>query len=354
MAGMRWAWTLCASALLFASYAAAVRSSGVNPELNADAIVPLRTHSLFSPYVDSSLQNEFWDFGGSAIVDTNRYVRLTQDRSGERGWLWSRLPIEANDFEITAEFQINGESVTTHGDGFALWLTSTRAHAGPVFGSQDHWKGLGIFFDTYPNTPHRTFFPRISIVQNDGAMSYDVAHDGENQEIEACTAQLRRTPVETRLRFTYVKDVYMELAIQNREWNKWTSCFRVPAVDLTHPYLGFSASTGGVTDNHNIISVWTNSLVYHSRSPADLERERLHIFGENSAPKKNWWSASELDVTKKRRTQPSGPSFVTRFFFGIVTLIKYVLILAALGAGGYFGYQYYKANTRRHTRRTMA
>ncbi|WFD03937.1 hypothetical protein MOBT1_002634 [Malassezia obtusa] len=352
---MLWFWTLLA---LFA-YAApihAVRSSSVNPELDADAIVPLRTHSLFSPYVDSSLQNSYWDFGGNAIVDTNRYVRLTQDRPSERGWLWSRLPIEANDFEITVEFLIKGESNTNYGDGLAMWLTSTRAHEGPVFGNQDHFKGVGIFFDTYPNTPHRTVFPRISIVNNNGEMSYDVAHDGENQDIISCTEQLRKTPVETRLRFTYVHDVYMELAIQNRQWNQWSTCFRVPPVEIKQPYLGFTASTGGVTDTHNIVSVWTNSLVYHSRTPADLERERLRMFGDQSSSKKNWWSTDDADLTRTRHKRPAQarPSLFKRFFLGIAHLIKWVVILAAIAAAAYFGYQYYSSHTRRHTRRTMA
>lgn len=357
---MVWLGTLLALCLYAVPCAYAVRSSGVNPELNADAIVPLRTHSLFSPFVDSSLQNNYWDFGGHTIVDTNRYVRLTQDRQSERGWLWSRLPIEANDFEITTEFVIKGDSPTQHGDGFAMWLTTTRAKEGPVFGNQDHFKGLGLIFDTYPNTPHRSVFPRISAVYNNGDMSYDMAHDGENQEIVSCTEQLRRTPVETRLRFTFVRDVYMELAIQNRQWNQWTSCFRVPAVDLQHPYLGFTASTGGVSDSHNIVSVWTNSLVYHSRSPEDLERERLHIFGDKQGSRKsNWWGgsgASDTSSTAQRvaRDDLRRPSIIKRFFLGVALLIKWTLILVVVGAAGYFGYQYYTARTRRHTRRTLA
>ena len=86
----------------------AARSSTSNPDLRADAIMPIRTHSLFAPYVDSSLQNNFWDYGGDAVIDTNRYVMLTQDRTNESGWIWSRLPINATDFEITSEFMLKG------------------------------------------------------------------------------------------------------------------------------------------------------------------------------------------------------------------------------------------------------
>jgi mannose-binding lectin 2 len=71
------------------------------------------------------------------------------------GWLWSRLPIKAQNFEIEVEFsvsytppiqlwhanldrggfQVNGKGQSLFGDGFAVWLTTDRAQPGPVFGS---------------------------------------------------------------------------------------------------------------------------------------------------------------------------------------------------------------------------
>lgn len=136
--------------------------------------VPLRTHSLYAreffqhscvlcynltltlfrilrictAYVDSDLQNRWFDFGGSAIINTNKHVRLTQDRSSQAGWLWSRLGLAPASFEIEFEFRVDGKSNSLFGDGFAVWLTKGRAGMGPVFGSTDYWDGLGIFFDT--------------------------------------------------------------------------------------------------------------------------------------------------------------------------------------------------------------
>jgi mannose-binding lectin 2 len=76
------------------------------------------------------------------------------------GWLWSRLPIKAENYEIEVEFnvsqdghsesmytlmnrcsntsfrfQVNGKGHSLFGDGFAMWLTTDRAKPGPVFGS---------------------------------------------------------------------------------------------------------------------------------------------------------------------------------------------------------------------------
>ncbi|KOS14020.1 vesicular integral-membrane protein vip36 [Malassezia pachydermatis] len=356
-----WAHVLVA-VLAYASGVWGARASASNPELKADGVMPVRTHSLFSPYVDSSLQNNYWDYGGDAVIDTNRYVMLTQDRRNESGWLWSRLPLEASDFEITVEFSLKGKSPSVAGDGFAMWLSNPRAKSGPVFGSANRWKGLGIFFDTYANTPHRGFFPRISAVRNNGGMDYDISRDGENQDMARCSMQLRRTEAETRLRFTYVKDVYMELAIQNMEWNKWSTCFKVPPVDFTDaPYLGFSASTGDMSDNHNIVSVWTNRLVYNSRTPADLEAERKLAFAKSE--KKSWWSAnsdSDNDVAPKkggrRDRDQGGSSLLAGLVYGILRLIKWAFIFAVVGAGGFYGFKYYKKRSRSgfKNRRMMA
>ena len=38
--------------------------------------------------------------------------------------------------------------------GLAIWLVSNPDHIeGDVFGREDHWKGLGIFFDTFQARP---------------------------------------------------------------------------------------------------------------------------------------------------------------------------------------------------------
>jgi mannose-binding lectin 2 len=44
--------------------------------------------------------------------------------------------------------QVDGRSNSFYGDGFAVWITRDRAIPGPVFGNQDYFNGLGIFFDT--------------------------------------------------------------------------------------------------------------------------------------------------------------------------------------------------------------
>jgi hypothetical protein len=64
-------------------------------------------------------------------------------------------------------------------------------------------------------------------------------------------ADIRRTNVATKLKVTYLKDEYLDVAIQYKAWDEWTHCFRVTGLSLPiSPFLGFSAMTGDVHDAH--------------------------------------------------------------------------------------------------------
>lgn len=56
----------------------------------------------------------------------------------------------------------------------AIWYTQERGQEGPVFGSNDNWKGLGLFFDSFDNDGLRNN-PYIMAMVNDGSASYE--HD---------------------------------------------------------------------------------------------------------------------------------------------------------------------------------
>lgn len=123
----------------------------------AKQMVGLSRHSS-SPAHELMLSTRF-DFGGSTIINTNKHIRLTQDRKSQAGWLWSRLvrygigskgvqtvsdarlspcrpqPLTPASFEVEWEFKVDGKSNTLFGDGFAVWLTKDRAQFGPVYGA---------------------------------------------------------------------------------------------------------------------------------------------------------------------------------------------------------------------------
>ncbi|KAJ9123098.1 hypothetical protein QFC22_001288 [Naganishia vaughanmartiniae] len=209
-----------------------------------ERLVSLRTHTLFAPYVDQDLQN------------TNKHVRLTQDRPSEMGWLWSRMPIRVDNYQIEVEFKINGKGHSLFGDGMALWLTKDRAQPGPVFGSVDYFTGLAIFLDTYANSRHPYSFPRVTAMLGDGKTAYDHEHDNEKTELAGCSVDVRRREVATKLRLTYLKEQRkLQLQLQTEKWEEWKVCFEVSDFEMpaTEIYLGFSAITGEVSDAHESV-----------------------------------------------------------------------------------------------------
>ncbi|KAG8698362.1 hypothetical protein FRC09_007267, partial [Ceratobasidium sp. 395] len=254
--------TVVANVLLLAT-------AGTNAQQKArknhtiEQTIPLRTHSIFAPYVDQDLQNRWFSFGANAYVNTNKHIRLTRDKPSQMGWLWSRLPLTAANYQIDIEYkachilsleranfdtsillQVSGGSSHLYGDGFAIWLTNTRAEPGPVFGSVDKFEGLGIFIDTYANSRHSYAFPRVMAMLGDGKTSYDVGSDGAKTELAACSANIRKTDIATKLRLTYFKGEYLNVALQYKGWDEWTECFTVWDVTLpSSPFLGFSALT---------------------------------------------------------------------------------------------------------------
>ncbi|KAL2218483.1 putative lectin family integral membrane protein [Thermoascus aurantiacus ATCC 26904] len=228
--------------------------------------IPLRTHSLSPPYLDSDMHSRWFDFGGDTIIRADRYIRLTSDRQSQKGWIFSRVPLTATNWEIEVEFKIHG-SGNLHGDGFALWLTKQRATTGPVFGSTDKFEGLGIFFDTYKNNRPGTSFPYVMAMMGDGKTSYDQAHDGKDNELAGCSARGLRDPsgAPKKARLTYFQDKSLTLDLQYKSDQSWTNCFTLtaPEYNINIPsvaYLGLSAETGELSDNHDIISVTANNL----------------------------------------------------------------------------------------------
>lgn len=239
---------------------------------------------------------------------------------------------------------MHGEG-TMHGDGFALWLTKQRATQGPVFGSTDRFEGLGIFVDTYKNNRPGISFPYVMAMMGDGMTSYDQAHDGKDNELAGCSVRtlshklvsifmtdriqargIRNAAIPTKLRLTYFQDKSLSLDLQYKTEDSWMNCFELTAAETniaipSVAYLGLSAETGELSDNHDIISLKAENL-YSVKSTgtgsADASRGRGRGSSSKAQQEKGSWSW---------------------FFF------KVILFFGAI-AGGYFGWTIYRTKMR--------
>ncbi|KAI4088647.1 MAG: hypothetical protein L6R37_008170 [Teloschistes peruensis] len=300
---------------------------GVQAAVQADPsirTIPLRSHSLSAPYLDSDMQSRFYDFGGDTIIRADQYVRLTSDRPSQEGWLFSRLPLTATNWEIEVEFKIHGQG-NLHGDGMAIWLTKQRATTGTVFGSTDNFEGLGVFIDTYKNQRPGVVFPYVMAMMGNASVKYDKDHDGKENEIAGCSARgIRSASVPTKIRLTYFQEKSLKVDIQYKSEGEWTECFETGPLTLPSvAYLGFSAETGELSDNHDIISVTTNNK-YVNKGYTEQ--------GSSTTPDKG------IGRGKQFNRQREGGSWKW-FFFKVV-------VLGAVVVGAYVGWTMYRANQR--------
>lgn len=211
-------------------------------------------HSIQKPYLASGMSIPNWDIMGHTVV-ADEFIRLTPDRQSKRGALWNIKPCLLHEWEVTMQFKVHGQGTHLFGDGFALWYTRDRGIPGRVFGNQDSWVGLGIFFDTYSNHPHASHgHPYISAIVSDGTFVYDHDADGTHQEVAGCQSFFRNVDFDTFIRITY-RNRRLDVLVDTRNDDRWETCFSVPDVYLPQGYyFGLSAATGDLADNHDVIS----------------------------------------------------------------------------------------------------
>ncbi|TKA29759.1 hypothetical protein B0A50_03122 [Salinomyces thailandicus] len=310
--------------LLWALLLAALGPSAVAQDEQSDVkSIPIRTHSLQQPYLDSDMQSRWFDFGGSTVIRADQYIRLTSQQSSQAGWIFSRVPLTATNWEIEVEFKIHG-SGNLFGDGMAMWVTKDRAEMGSVFGMKDRFEGLGLFFDTYKNNRPGVVFPYVMAMVGDGQTNYDQGSDGKANELAGCSARgIRNADFPTRAKVTYFQDKQLTVDLMYKKDDEWTRCFEVPGVKLPSvSYLGFSAETGELSDKHDIVKVETKNLY----SPT----------GQTS---KGAAGSKEYSRSKGRASKSKESSGWLWFF-------AKVLLFGLVVGGAYVGFTAYRSRSR--------
>lgn len=218
-------------------------------------------YSFKPPYLaqkDGSVP--FWSYSGNAIAN-EEMVRITPSLRSQKGQIWTVQQTDFDWWEVELIFRVTGRG-RIGADGLAFWYTESKGLEGPVFGSNDNWNGLGIFFDSFDNdNKHNN--PFIMAMTNDGARTYEHQLDGSSQQLAGCLRDFRNKPFPVRAKIEYYQNtltVMFHNGMSNNEQD-YEMCFRVDNVVLPkHGYFGVSAATGGLADDHDALKFLTYSL----------------------------------------------------------------------------------------------
>ena len=211
-----------------------------------------------------------WALVGNAAMFPD-FIRLTADEQHQRGVAVTRAPATELGDEWTADItmRIHGNGVSLAGDGAAFWYTAAPQHVGELVGADGRYTGLGLFVDTYVNSPDQVHpHPYVSIVANDG--SEVAAHDlaGFHTSLHppaGCPVDVRQIG-QFQAKYTTLRLVYAHRTLTLWQTSgqgpdaylfkpeaEWSKCTEVQDIGLPAGYyFGASATTGEVSDNHDV------------------------------------------------------------------------------------------------------
>jgi hypothetical protein len=105
----------------------------------------------------------------------------------------------------------------------------------------------------------------ITLLRNDGHMKYEHhdeggEHHGGKMELGHCSYSVRNHRQNTLMRITYGNDT-LAVHVKRESDINWRVCASAPAVNLeTGMFIGLSAATGHLADNHDIHGVTVRNL----------------------------------------------------------------------------------------------
>ncbi|KAJ3273783.1 hypothetical protein HDV01_003910 [Terramyces sp. JEL0728] len=299
----------------------------------------LQAFSFQAPYVEDSLRNRWWKFGGDAFVNVNEYIRLTRDTQSQSGWLWSNTPMYYSSWIVEFEFKVQHEGALS-GDGFAFWVTKEKEVQGPVFGSKDHFEGLGLFFDTYANSRVRHSYPYVMAMMGDEKTTYDHDFDGNSVEAGGCSHDFRNQDNPTKARLTYLDGNYLKLELTSvHDPKQWIQCFKIEQKIPLNYFFGFTAATGGVSSKHDLIYAKTYAVTLEVNSTnwqkaGEEQRQKSYVQRND-----NKFDTSD-QYNKPPITEKKGTSGVQMFI--------YFVLLAIVG---YVGFVIYRTSQQKSNKR---
>ncbi|XP_067106360.1 protein ERGIC-53 [Osmerus mordax] len=196
----------------------------------------------------------FWVHTGNAIPSADQ-IRITPSLRSQKGSVWTKNTVNFENWEAQVTFRVSGRG-RMGADGLAVWFTSQQGLDGPVYGAADAWNGIGIFFDSFDNDGKKNN-PAIVVVGNNGKLVYDHQNDGTTQALGTCLRDFRNKPYPVRAKIVYYKRT-LTVFINNGftpDKDDYEFCTKVENMVIPKEgYFGISAATGGLADDHDVLS----------------------------------------------------------------------------------------------------
>uniref|UniRef100_A0A671M2W7 Protein ERGIC-53-like n=1 Tax=Sinocyclocheilus anshuiensis TaxID=1608454 RepID=A0A671M2W7_9TELE len=196
----------------------------------------------------------FWIHTGNAIPSSDQ-IRITPSLRSQKGSVWTKNPVSFEHWEAEVAFRVSGRG-RMGADGLAIWFTASPGLEGPVYGAADQWNGVGIFFDSFDNDGKKNN-PAVLVVGNNGKLIFDHQNDGTTQSLGTCLRDFRNKPYPVRAKIAYYKKT-LSVFINNGftpDKDDYEFCTRVENMIIPeNGYFGISAATGGLADDHDVLS----------------------------------------------------------------------------------------------------
>jgi len=162
------------------------------------------------------------------------------------------------------KFRISGQGKTFFGDGIGLWIVQQGYYGeGIVHGFQEKFTGVGIIFDTFKNTESLAAHRDVTVLINDGEKTYEMMIE----DVKGCNINVRYhadradfSVKDSSRAKVVVNDTSLSILMDARNTGEWTECVNIPSLPFAKDwakkvYLGLTATTGQLADNHDIISL---------------------------------------------------------------------------------------------------
>ena len=215
-----------------------------------------------------------WRASGSTSVQ-NYFARLTPDRQSKKGALWATKALGTTEVSVAMKFRISGQGKKYFGDGMALWLTDARNYrAGDFHGATEKFKGIGVILDTFKNAELLNYHKDVTVVFNDGTSDVetmltasigcngDVRYHEDRGDFSVNSASRVKFVIEPALGEGDEASLQISVFLDANNSGDYKQCVATTSLPasldpqwLSRAYLGITASTGQLADNHDVLAL---------------------------------------------------------------------------------------------------